>query len=101
MLHSHSIEESRFSSFALFLSYLVDGVDKYKGAVDKVLLDAHDLATGEKDIYSVDRSNYPITVYLKDSDPKFFKDLNLQMIKRSDYQKVLSIIEKQGSLDFA
>jgi hypothetical protein len=101
MLYSHSIEESRFSSFALFLSYLVDGVDKYKGAVDKVLQDAHDLATGRKNIYNVDRTNYPITVYLKNSDPEFFKRLDTTKIKKSDYKKILSFIEKQGTLDFA
>lgn len=101
MLYSHSIEESRFSSFALFLSYLIDGVDKYRSVVDKVLADAHDLATGKKDVYSVDRANYPLTVYLKNSDPNFFKSLDTRSLQKSDYQTVLSIIEKQGSLDFA
>ena len=95
MLYSHDIENEKFNFFILFLSLLIHGDRKYKDVVDKVIKETHELAKGEKDIYTISRDNFPITTYLRKKDPDYFKNLDTPTASFSNevYKKVYSFLK--------
>lgn len=97
MIFSHSVEENKFTSFALFLNQLLDGQSKYKSEIDDVLSEVIALAKGTKTLFQVDRDKLPIILYLKNSDPEFFSDIDIQEITNDVYKKTLSSIEDKKS----
>jgi len=94
MLYSHSIEDNKLSLFTLFLNKLISGDRKYKDTVDRVLLDAHQLALGNKSLYQIDRDKFSIIIYLKTSHEEYFKELNPDKLTKTQYRKVLNYLQK-------
>ncbi|HCZ36785.1 MAG TPA: hypothetical protein DHV26_12760 [Cytophagales bacterium] len=94
MLYSHSIEDNKLSLFTLFLNKLISGDIKYKDTVDRVLLDAHQLALGNKSLYQIDRDKFSIIIYLKTSHEEYFKELNPDKLTKTQYRKVLNYLQK-------
>jgi len=94
MLYSHSIEVNKLSLFTFFLNKLVSGDNTYKETVDKVLSDTHSLATGNKDLYQIDRDKFSIIIYLKSTHEDYFKELDPGKLTKSQYKKVLDYLQK-------
>jgi hypothetical protein len=94
MLYSHSINDNKISLFTLFLNKLISGDEKYKTTVDKVLVDAHEFAKGEKNLYDVDKDKVSIIIHLINSPEKeYFVKLNPTNITTNNYKKVLNILQ--------
>lgn len=94
MLYSHTIEDNKLSVFTLFLNKLISGDDRYKATVDKVLSDTHNLATGDKDLYQIDKDKFSIIIYLKSTHEDYFKELDPDKLTKSQYKKVLGYLQQ-------
>jgi len=95
MLYSHSIEDEKFDLFKLFLKHILEGENDYKESVNYVIEQTHDLITGSKDYYSIDRDNYSIIVYLSKKAPEYFETIKSTDLTDEDYDKILRIIDQQ------
>ncbi len=73
MYYSHSYQDETFEFFVAFLQNALKGIPMYKELVQPVIQDAHLLATGEKNYFTVNRDNYSIIAYLVEvsASPKF------------------------------
>lgn len=96
MFRSHTNQEEVFQFFISFLNHAIDGKSTYKSIVRPIIEEAHFLASGEKDIYSVDTDNFPVITNLAESNPEFFKALDLDHIRFEDYLKILAIAKHQS-----
>jgi hypothetical protein len=86
MLCSYSIENEKMNIFSIFLVNIINGNSLYKEEVNKVIKEVKELSLGEKTIFSIDRSYFNIIQYLYESNPDFFKNIDLQSIRTSDYK---------------
>ncbi len=101
MFFSHKIEDEKFILFSLFINNILNGKKEFSSKVDFVVKEAKALITGEKDYYSINRDNYPITVFLSRNADSFLQTINPDTLTDQDYKKLLEIIELQGSVNLA
>ena len=97
LLYSHSLEEQKFFSFTLFLKSILNG-DKdsiYKRIVANVLSEAKDYLAKRKDIYSLDRDNFQITIFLASNAKNTLDQINIENINDHDYQALLDSLESR------
>jgi hypothetical protein len=95
MLYSKSMDDNKFGLFTLFLNQLIKGETRYKENVDRVILDAHKLAIGKKNLYSVDRDKFSIIVFLQRTNSEYFKKIDPEHISKNHYKKVLQFLTDQ------
>lgn len=100
MIHSHSSEDLKFNLFSYFLTELISGNEKYRKSVNQVLLDTKNLVQGNTDIFSIDRDNYPIIMFLSNSKKAYFDDLNTNRLDIGVYKDVYKMLKKQSTLVF-
>lgn len=101
MFYSHTLENNKLSLFYLFLKSLLKGDESYRKDVDKVIRETTSLIKGEKDFYTIDRDGYPVIVYLKKSDSKFFEELDTSSLQKEHYEHITRIFEKQAVINLA
>lgn len=101
MLYSHSYQERALDSFASFLRNVLAGDDRYKPLVEPVIKGTKSLVKHEIDYFGVDRSAYDIIVFLAETAPEFFKDINLENISKDDYDFILKLITAQREMPIA
>jgi len=80
---------------------VLEGNQNYQQLVNPILLDAHLLAKGDKNYYTVDRKNYAIITYLVENDPEYFKNLNTANLNNDIYHHILDMEIKQRELFYA
>jgi len=95
MYYSHSLQDEKFDFFASFLRESISGNNSYKPQIDTIIRDAHRYANGIIDIYSVDRSGFPIIVYLVKVAKDYFNNINIDNLTEENYKHILSLITKQ------
>lgn len=93
MLYTHNLEEEKFKNVVLFIKLYLEGDNKYKAYIDKLINEVHLFSLDAKDIYTIDKVNFSMITILKDDDPEYFKNLTLDRLEREDYEKVLELIE--------
>ncbi|MCB9341949.1 MAG: hypothetical protein H6577_27795 [Lewinellaceae bacterium] len=98
MLYSRTLEDSKFDYFKSFLSYVVLGDLSYEKLVRPIIKDAHDLSTGEKNFYSINRNTFPVIVYLVEQDKSFFEKINPDNLTQSNYQHILKLVSHQREI---
>lgn len=96
MFYSHKLEEESFLLFTLFINNILQGKNDYSSKVNSVIKEAKDLAKGEKDFYSLDKDNYPITVFLSKNAKEYLQRINPDSLSDHDYEQLLQIVENQG-----
>ncbi|MEO9872404.1 hypothetical protein [Ekhidna sp.] len=96
MLYSKSHSSESFSLFTLFISQYLNGQAKYKDIIDNVIVEAHSLAIGEKQIFQVDRDKLKIIVHLKNADTKFFQRIDPDQLKIDDYRKLKTLLSQES-----
>lgn len=101
MYYSHSYQDEVFSFFISFLNNSIAGDKKYQSLVDPIINEAHQLAVGEKNYYSIDRNAYQIITFLVEANKDFFAKLNANELKESDYKTILEIASSQKEIHFA
>ncbi len=99
MYYSHSLEERKLDFFITFLGHLIGGNSEYKNLVYPIIRDSHELATGGKNVYTIDRNSYPVIVHLVNRDSNFFKEINPDELSSEDYTKIFSLASQQRDLD--
>ncbi|KYG84150.1 hypothetical protein AWW67_03290 [Roseivirga seohaensis] len=99
MFYSHTLESSKIGLFHLFLKSLIKGDDSYREDVNNVIKETSSLLNGDKDFYTIDRDRYPIIVYLKKSDPDYFKHIDINSLNNKDYQYIIEIFERQSNVN--
>ncbi|WP_291914874.1 hypothetical protein [Chitinophaga sp. CB10] len=95
MFYSHSLEDNKFDFFVSFLIYIVKGDLSYVNLVTPIIKDAHELANGQKDFYSIDRNNFPIIVHLVETEREYFRALNADHLTTDQYQHILNLVSQQ------
>lgn len=98
LLYSHSLEDQKFFSFILFLKSILNG-DKdsiYNQVVKNVLSEAKEYLAKRKDIYSLDRNNFQITIYLANNAKNTLNKINIEHVKKEDYQELISSLENRS-----
>lgn len=83
------------------LWHVLNGEINYKQFIDSVVRDAHDLSNGTKNLYNIDRENYYIIIHLVNNDESFFRNINVNNISVSDYNRIDEIMSTQRHLAFA
>lgn len=69
--------------------------------MDKVIKETNSLINGEKDFYTIDRDGYPVIIYLKKSDPKFFEELDTNSLNTEHYEHISKMFEKQSVVNLS
>lgn len=100
MFYSHTIEDNKIGLFTSFVKSLIEGRQEHKKVVHSVIEEAHALAIGQKDLYTIDRDSYPVVVLLEETAPDFFKTVDSRDADEKVYQKVLNILSAQRSINF-
>lgn len=95
MYHSHSYKDESFGFFVSFLQMAIQGNVNYQQLVDPVINDAHLLAIGKKDYYTINRDNYSVISYLVEADSDYFKQLDTDQLTNDDYSRILQYVNKQ------
>lgn len=101
MYHSYSYQDEAFDFFVTFLNNTLEGNESYKSLVNPIINEAHLLAKGEKDYYSINRNNYSIITYLAENDKDFFSSLNINRLSEENYRHILEIANSQRHALFA
>ena len=95
MYHSHSYKDEAFDFFVTFLKNAIQGNASYQQLVLPVITDAHLLATGEKDYYTINRDNYSVITFLVETDTPYFKQLDINRLTNDDYSRILQYANTQ------
>ncbi|MFI5219006.1 MAG: hypothetical protein ACHQNT_05905 [Bacteroidia bacterium] len=95
MLYSHSIESEKLNIFSLYLSSILEGNNNYKNEVDNVLKETHELATGMKNYYNINRDYFPIIVFFFREAPDFFTQHTFERTDDKVYKGVFDIMQRQ------
>lgn len=98
MFYSYNAEIERTTIFSLFIKKIIEGNDSYIDEVNSVIFNVKEYISGEKDIYSIDRSYFSIIMFLVENNPDFFKNLDIKKIKVSDYRKIDAFLEAKSKL---
>lgn len=95
MYHSHSYQDEAFDFFVTFLKNAIQGDTKYEELVRPIIDDAHLLAKGERNYYTIGRDNYSIITYLVEVDHTYFENLNTGHLTSDDYTRILQLANSQ------
>lgn len=103
MLYSHNLENEKLSLFTLFLDRAAKGESQYASIVNEVILETHKYATGEKNLYTINRDSLNIVLLLAELERDYFFNLNAtpDNYTTDTYQHIIGIIsQKQPSFVF-
>ncbi|MBN8853032.1 MAG: hypothetical protein BGO55_14135 [Sphingobacteriales bacterium 50-39] len=95
MYHSHSYQDEAFDFFVTFLKNAIKGDVTYQQLVLPVITDAHLLATGEKDYFTINRDSYSVITFLVEADTPYFRQLNTNHLTTADYSQILQYANTQ------
>ena len=95
MYHSHSYQDETFNFFVTFLKNAILGDENYRQLVLPIITEAHLLALGQKDYYTINRDNYSIISFLAEVDASYFKELDVNHITNDDYNHILHYANTQ------
>lgn len=101
MLYSHNLENEKLSLFTLFLDRAAKGESKYAPIVNEVISETHKFATGEKNLYTINRDSLNIVLLLAELERDYFLSLNTkpENYTADTYNHVIGLIsQKQPSL---
>jgi chloramphenicol O-acetyltransferase len=94
------MEDRQLSFFQSLLWHVVNGQQGYKEFVNPIIEDIQSLVNGTKDYFNIDRDNYHIIVSLAESEPDFFRQINLANITIADYQHINELLAEQQQMHF-
>lgn len=97
MYYSISLNDKKFAFFINYLNNIISGSNQYEEIVNPIISDAHELALGIKDYYTIDRYGFPLIVYLVEKEGDFFKNLDVGKLSNDEYRYILSIVSKVDS----
>ncbi|NSL89331.1 hypothetical protein ECE50_020990 [Chitinophaga sp. Mgbs1] len=95
MFYAHSLEDNKFDFFISFLGHVLKGDENYKSLVQPIIEEAHALANGSKNFYTIDRDGFPIIVYLVEKEHEFFKTLNPAALSLSQYDHIYNLVNNR------
>lgn len=95
MYHSNSYKDEAFDFFVTFLKNAIQGNESYQDLVLPVISDAHLLAAGQKDYYTINRDNYSVITYLAEADTDYFRQLDTTHLTNADYTRILQYANTQ------
>lgn len=95
MYHSHSYQEEAFDLFVTFLRNAIQGNKSYIELVIPIIKDAHLLAAGERDYYTISRDNYSIITYLVETDQEYYKNLDTDNLTNDDLTRIMQDANSQ------
>lgn len=98
MHRSISMANDKSELLQLFIQQILKGDKSYAKSVNNVIIDTHDLVTGKKDIYTINRVNFPIVIYLSENFSDVFKNLDVDNISNHHYQKLIDILNTKLEL---
>jgi hypothetical protein len=101
MFHSHSIQDNAFNYFASFLENAITGNKSYEDLVKPTIMDAHLLATGEKNYYNIGRDNFQVITYLVEKEKSYFAAINIDSMQLADYSHILNLVTSQRDVIYA
>ncbi len=98
MLHTAASSKTTFSTFQLFVYQILNGNDAYKESVDAIISEAYLLSAGEKNIYTVNRSNFPLIYHLSTRFKDFLDHLDIHNISDEDYRFLFEKMQHESGL---
>ena len=101
MYHSHSLQDNAFNYFASFLENAIIGSKPYENLVKPIIEEAHLLATGERNYYTISRDNFQVITFLVEREHPFFANLNMENITTTDYSYILDLVTAQRDIAYA
>lgn len=97
MYYSISLNDKKFAFFINYLNNIIEGDTQYEDIIKPIISDAHALAIGTKDYYSIDRYGFPLIVFLVEKEKEYFKTIDLENINSEDYKHILSVANQVNS----
>jgi hypothetical protein len=79
----------------------IQGNVNYQKLVIPVINDAHLLAIGEKDYFTINRDNYYVISFLVEADSDYFKQIDIDQLSNADYSRILQYVNKQRDVFLA
>jgi len=101
MLYSYSVEDEKVQIFSMFIENIINGDDSYKAEVKRVLNEVKELSLESKTLFSIDRNYFTIIMKLFESNPQFFKEVNLDDLKTAEYQVIEDSLKKNENFIYA
>jgi len=101
MLYSYSIEDEKAQIFSMFIENIINGDDSYKDEVKRVLNEVKELSLESKTLFSIDRNYFTVIMRLFESNPQFFKEVNLDDLKAAEYQVIEDSLKKNENFIYA
>jgi hypothetical protein len=91
MYYSISSNDKKFAFFTNYLNNIISGNLQYIDIVRPIISDAHELASGTKDFYTIDRYGFPLIVYLVEKEKDFFRTIDAGNLNTNDFIHILEI----------
>lgn len=101
MYFAQSINEHRIEIFRILLMRTIEGYDGYRNDIIKVISEVKDLISGSKDLYTIDKDQYPLIIYLKENGEKYLDTIDITNMGKEEFNQILSILETNNQLCLA
>ena len=101
MLYSYNVEDEKAQIFSMFIENIINGDDSYKDEVKRIFNEVKELSLEKKTLFSIDRNYFTIIMRLFESNSQFFKEVDLDNIKTSEYQAIESSLKKSDNFIYA
>lgn len=95
MFHSYTRQEMALDLFNSLLNRVIKGEHRYEKFVRPAIEEAHQLASGEKNFYSISRDNFDVIVFLYDSDKEYLEKIDVSNINLETYQHIEKMMSNQ------
>lgn len=88
----NNIERNNLTLFSALLERLVNGSADYKTIIDKILLETRELINEEKNLYSIDRDNFEIILFLQQNASDIIKVKS--SFNKEDYKEIIKMLNQ-------
>ncbi|WP_282016497.1 hypothetical protein [Marinifilum flexuosum] len=88
----NNIERDNLTLFSAFLERLVSTNSEYKLIIDAIIMEARLLINNEKDLYSIDRDNFDIILYLEENASELIQSKT--NFDQEDYKALFEMINQ-------
>lgn len=95
MYFAHNVENSRIDLFKILINRSIEGYEGYKEEIASVIQDAQEYISGKKNIYTIRKEDLPIISFLTDGDTEILSEIKSDNLDKSDFEKILSILNRK------
>lgn len=88
----NNIERNSLILFSAFLERLVTNNVDYKSIIDSILFETKELINNEKDLYSIDRDNFEIIIFLQQNASELIRSKT--SFDHEDYKALVEMLNQ-------